>query len=244
MRNRKKFFSAESKRRYSEKFLTGMVEMTINNLKRLADYERVQRLYKFEEEARAAGYKLIAGVDEAGRGSLVGPVTVAAVILPGNLYLEKLNDSKKISAHVREELFDKISDSALAKSVVQISAEEIDRLNIYQATLEGMKLAVRGLEVQPDFVLTDAMKVDFEGIDSRSIVHGDALSASIAAASIIAKVTRDRLADEWSKEYPVYGFEHNRGYGTQAHIAAIEKFGYCPLHRKSFNPVKSMIAGK
>jgi len=215
--------------------------MTINNLKRLADYERVQGLYKFEDEARAAGYKLIAGVDEAGRGSLVGPVTVAAVILPPNLYLEKLNDSKKISAHVREELFKKISESAIAYAVVEVSVEDVDNLNVYQATLQGMKSAVKSLEIQPDFVLTDAMKVDFEGIDSQSIVHGDALSASIAAASIIAKVTRDRLADTWSAEYPEYGFEHNRGYGTKAHIAAIEKFGYCPLHRKSFNPVKSMF---
>ena len=217
--------------------------MTINNLKKISDYERVQRLYKFEDEARAAGYKLIAGVDEAGRGSLVGPVTVAAVILPANLYLEKLNDSKKISAHIREVLLEKICQSAISWSVVEVSIEDVDNLNVYQATLKGMKEAVRGLSIQPDFVLTDAMRVDFEGIDSRSIVHGDALSASIAAASIVAKVTRDRLADKWSLEYPMYGFEHNRGYGTKAHIAAIEEHGYCPLHRKSFNPVRSMISG-
>lgn len=208
------------------------------------DRARVEKLYKYEAQARAEGFELIAGVDEAGRGSLVGPVMVAAVILPENLYLERLDDSKKISAKVREVLYDEIISAAISWNVVSVDIEEIDDKNIYQATLEGMKRAVEGLDVQPDFVLTDAMKVEFGEIKSRSIVHGDALSASIAAASIIAKVTRDRLADEWAKIYPGYGFEHNRGYGTREHIAAIEKLKPCPLHRKSFNPVKSMLAYK
>lgn len=213
--------------------------MTINKL--IDDEERVKKLYAFENELYAQGHNLIAGVDEAGRGSLVGPMTVAAVILPKNLYLPKLNDSKKISAHIRENLYEQIISAAISYSVVQVSAEEIDELNIYQATLEGMRRAVQNLEKPPDFILTDAMKLNLE--NSRSIIHGDALSASIAAASIIAKVTRDRLTDEWHKTFPQYGFNHNRGYGTKTHIEAIKKFGFTPLHRKSFNPVKSMLGG-
>lgn len=208
-----------------------------------ADKERVQNLYKFETNARNDGHKLIAGVDEAGRGSLVGAVVIAAVILPENLYLERLDDSKKLSAKVRENLYDKICAEAISYSCVAVGVEEIDKLNIYQATLEGMKRAVARLDVKPDYVLTDAMKVDFgAGITSQSIVRGDALSASIAAASIIAKVTRDRLCDEWALQYPQYGFEHNRGYGTKEHLNAIEKYGDCPIHRRTFNPVKSLLA--
>ena len=211
----------------------------------VADMKRVQNLYEFEDKARAEGYNLIAGVDEAGRGSLVGAVVVAAVILPEDLYLERLDDSKKLSAKVREILYEKITAAAISWNVIEVPVEEVDRFNVYQATLRGMKRAVEGLDVQPEFVLTDAMKVDFgENIPSQSIIHGDALSASIAAASIIAKVTRDRRADEWALTYPGYGFEHNRGYGTKAHIAAIEKLGACPIHRRSFNPVKSMVQGK
>lgn len=206
-----------------------------------ADMERVKNLYRFEDRAREKGYKLIAGSDEAGRGSLVGPVVVAAVILPEDLYLERLDDSKKLSAKIRETLYEKIISAAISYSCVEVPVEEIDTLNVYQATLEGMKRAVAALDVQPDFVFTDAMKVDFGKIRTHSIVHGDALSASIAAASIIAKVTRDRLADEWATQYPSYGFEHNRGYGTLEHLAAIEKFGPCPLHRHSFNPVKNLL---
>lgn len=206
-----------------------------------ADIERVKNLYRYEDETRAKGYDLIAGVDEAGRGSLVGPVVVAAVILPGDLYLERLNDSKKISAKIRESLYDKITAAAVSWNVVAVSVEEVDNLNVYQATLAGMKRAVEGLDVQPEFVLTDAMKVDFgEKISTLSIIHGDALSASIAAASIIAKVTRDRLADEWALTYPEYGFDHNRGYGTKAHLDAIYEHGATPIHRRSFNPVKSL----
>lgn len=211
----------------------------------VADMKRVQNLYEFEDKARAQGYNLIAGVDEAGRGSLVGAVMVAAVILPEDLYLERLDDSKKLSAKVRETLYEKITAAAISWNVIEVPVEEVDSFNVYQATLRGMKRAVEGLNVQPEFVLTDAMKIDFgENIPSQSIIHGDALSASIAAASIIAKVTRDRRADEWALTYPGYGFEHNRGYGTKAHIAAIEKFGACPIHRRSFNPVKRMLQGK
>ena len=180
-------------------------------------------------------------MDEAGRGSLVGPVVVAAVILPGDLYLERLDDSKKLSAKIRDVLYEKIISVAISYAHVEVPVAEIDTLNIYQATLNGMRRAVEKLNVQPEFVLTDAMKVDFgEKISTHSIIHGDSLSASIAAASIIAKVTRDRLADEWAKIYPQYGFEHNRGYGTKEHLAAIQKHGASPIHRRSFNPVKSL----
>ncbi|MBQ9442611.1 MAG: ribonuclease HII [Selenomonadaceae bacterium] len=216
--------------------------MTIKKLS--DDRERVEKLYTFENELYAQGYNLIAGVDEAGRGSLVGSMTVAAVILPKNLYLPKLNDSKKISAHIREILYEEIILKAISFSVIEVSVEEIDEFNIYQATLRGMKRAVESLDTVPNFVLTDAMKLDFgDKIRTQSIIHGDALSASIAAASIIAKVTRDRMTDEWHKKYTDYGFDHNRGYGTKTHIEAIKKIGSCPLHRKSFNPVKSILAG-
>ncbi len=208
-----------------------------------ADRLRVTKLYEFETQARAEGHKLIAGVDEAGRGSLVGCVVVAAVILPENIYLERLDDSKKLSAKVREMLFDKITSAAISYKAVCVEADEIDKLNIYQATLVGMKRAVEGLSVAPDFVLTDAMKVDFD-VPTRAIVHGDSLSASIAAASIVAKVTRDRLADEWAKTFPQYGFDKNRGYGTKAHLDAIKTFGATPIHRRSFEPVKSLCAQK
>ena len=172
---------------------------------------------------------------------MVGCVVIAAVVLPENLYLERLDDSKKLSAKVREILYDKITSAAISFNAVCVDVAEIDALNIYQATLTGMKRAVEGLDVQPDFVLTDAMKVDFGEIPSRAIVHGDALSATIAAASVVAKVTRDKLADEWAKIFPQYGFEHNRGYGTKAHLDAIKNFGATPIHRRSFEPVKSLF---
>ena len=206
-----------------------------------ADKLRVKKLYKFEDELRSKGYNLIAGTDEVGRGSLVGPVVIAAVVLPPNFYLAKLNDSKKISAKVREKLFDEIKSAAISYSCVEVGVEEIDTINIYQAAAVGMYRAVSELTVKPDFVLTDAMKVDFGEIPSQAIIHGDALSASIAAASIIAKVTRDRLADEWSKIYPGYGFDKNRGYGTKLHRDAIKKYGPTEIHSKTFNPVKNIL---
>ena len=190
-----------------------------------ADKKRVENLHKPENAVRNRGYRLIAGVDEAGRGSLVGSVVVAAVILPENIYLERLDDSKKLSAKVRETLCAEIMDKAISYAWVEVGVDEIDKLNIYQATLEGMKRAVAKLNVQPDYVLTDAMHIDDFGdnIQTQAIIHGDSLSASIAAASIIAKVTRDRLADDWAKKFPQYGFEHNRGYGTKFHCEAIKK---------------------
>lgn len=221
--------------------------MTITDLnqKRECEMARVRRLYKFEDQYRAEGYKLIAGVDEVGRGSLAGPLVVSAVILPRDLFLDHLNDSKKLTAHRREILYYEIVEKALAVSTVQATIEEIDRFNVYQATLKAMFRAVHALPIKPDFVLTDAMKVYFgEGIKTLSIIKGDAKSATIAAASIVAKVTRDRMADDWHEIYPQYGFDSNRGYGTKKHLEAIKMYGATSIHRRSYEPVKSMCSAQ
>lgn len=215
--------------------------MTIRKINLDADKARVENLYKFENELYAEGYKLIAGVDEAGRGSLIGDIVIGAVILPPNFYLERLDDSKKLSPAVREKLYYEIISNAVSVACVAVSVEEIDKLNVYQATAHGMIKAVNCLPVKPEFVLADAIKLNFKNIKSRALIHGDALSASIAAASIVAKVTRDRLAQDWAKDFPQYGFEKNFGYGTKEHLAAIEKFGFTPLHRKTFEPLKSTL---
>ena len=226
--------------------------MTIKELRELRAIERrnkeilrVRELYKYENELQREGYKLIAGVDEAGRGSLAGPMIIAAVILPPDLFIDHLNDSKKLTHNMREKLYDIIISNAISFSSICVNIEDIDKLNVYRATIDGMCRAVKSLPIKPDYVLTDAMKVIFDnGIETKSIIHGDALSASIAAASIIAKVTRDRMTDEWNKTYPQYGFSHNRGYGTKTHIEAIRKFGPSPIHRHTFEPVKSILSNQ
>ena len=218
--------------------------MTIRKINLDADKARVENLYKFENELYAEGYKLIAGVDEAGRGSLIGDIVIGAVILPPNFYLERLDDSKKLSPAVREKLYYEIISNAVSVACVAVSVEEIDKLNVYQATAHGMIKAVNCLPVKPEFVLADAIKLNFKNIKSRALIHGDALSASIAAASIVAKVTRDRLAQDWAKDFPQYGFEKNFGYGTKEHLAAINDYGFTDIHRRSFNPVKSMLQTK
>ena len=223
--------------------------MTIKEKMKLKSLERqnqerlrVQKLYEIEDSVRENEFTKIAGVDEAGRGSLAGPMVVAAVILPPNLFIDHLNDSKKLTHLQRDRLYDEITAKAISYSAVSVSINDIDEYNIYQATIMGMYRAVKSLNIKPDFVLTDAMKLEFEdGTPTKSIIHGDALSASIAAASIIAKVTRDRMTEEWDKTYPLYGFSHNRGYGTKMHIEAIYKYGPCKLHRKTFEPIKSML---
>ena len=165
---------------------------------------------------------------------------MAAVILPHDLCLPKLNDSKKISAKVREELFDEIQEKAIAVGTALIDAQTIDRVNIYQATINGMYEAIFSLRPEPQEVLIDAVPLDKLPMPSASIIKGDAKSASIAAASIIAKVTRDRLMDEYDKVYPEYGFAQHKGYGTAQHIEALKKYGPCPIHRRSFEPVRSL----
>lgn len=210
--------------------------------RQMRERERIAALYRYEEQAHAEGYEFVAGVDEAGRGPLAGPVSVAAVILPRGLYLPKLNDSKKISAKVREELYELLQEKALAVGTALVDAKTIDRVNIYQATINGMYEAIFSLQPEPQKVLIDAVPLEGLPMPSLSLVKGDAKSASIAAASIIAKVTRDRLMDAYDKEYPQYGFARHKGYGTAEHIEALRKYGPCPIHRLSFEPVKSMAA--
>ena len=203
--------------------------------------QRVAELYNYERQFWAKGCEFVAGVDEAGRGPLAGPVSVAAVILPHDLYLPKINDSKKLSAKVRDELYDEIMDKALAIKTALVDAKTIDRVNIYQATINGMYESIFGLAQEPQAVLIDAVKLDNLPMVSKSIIKGDAKSASIAAASIIAKVNRDRLMDEYDKQYPEYGFAQHKGYGTAQHIEALKKYGPCPIHRLSFEPIRSMV---
>ncbi len=202
---------------------------------------RVQQLYKYEYGAHERGMAYIAGVDEAGRGPLAGPVVVAAVILPLGLFIPRLNDSKKLSAKVREELFSIIQEKAVCVRHAVIDEKTIDRINIYQATMNGMYDAIFSLKPQPQHVLIDAVPLDRLPMSSQSIIKGDALSASIAAASIIAKVTRDHLMDEYDAMYPAYGFAQHKGYGTARHVAALHKYGPCPIHRRTFEPVRSLL---
>ena len=214
----------------------------------LRRYERTQRererldaMYVFERAAIAAGHAIVAGVDEAGRGPLAGPVAAAAVILPQECYLPHLNDSKKLSHAVREELFAQIIEQAISYHVALMDADMIDRMNILQATRTGMYEAIAALTPAPDEVLIDAVELPKLSMPSQSIIKGDAKSASIAAASILAKVTRDHLMESYDIQYPHYGFAKHKGYGTREHIDAIRKYGICPIHRKSFDPIRSML---
>ena len=186
------------------------------------------------------GYKTIGGIDEAGRGPLVGPVVTACVILPDDSFIPRLNDSKKLSEKVREELYEQITREAIAYSVGMSDNLIIDEINILNATKKAMMEAYYNIPVKPDFVLTDAVKLEKLDVPSLPIIKGDAKSVSIAAASIIAKVTRDRMMREISELYPEYNFEKNKGYGTKEHIEALMKIGPCPLHRKTF--IKNFIA--
>lgn len=178
--------------------------------------------------------KLLAGVDEAGRGPLAGPVVAAAVIFSNTTFIPGIDDSKKLSVKKRETLFDEINNKALAVGVGIVDHQEIDKINILQAALKAMSAAVKSLNVAPDLILIDGNKSFYSETPTQTIVKGDQKSFSIAAASIIAKVTRDRMMIEYSDKYPGYLWHQNKGYATQAHIAAIKKFGYSPLHRKSF----------
>lgn len=190
--------------------------------------------HKFENEARENGYKIICGVDEAGRGPLAGPVCAAAVILPKNHIIDGLNDSKKLTEKKREALYDVIKNEAMAYSIAMASEKEIDEINILQATYLAMRRAVSGLDIEPDFVLVDGNRDPILGIDTKTVIKGDALSASIAAASVLAKVTRDRYMLEISEKYPEYQFPKHKGYGTKLHYEMLEKYGISDIHRKSF----------
>ena len=188
----------------------------------------------YENEAKSKGYNVICGVDEAGRGPLAGPVFAAAVILPEGHIIEGVNDSKKLSEKKRDLLFDKIIDECVCYSIGTASEREIDEINILQATFLAMKRAVDGLEIKPDLALVDGNQIPPVNADVLTIVKGDGKSASIAAASIIAKVSRDRYMIELAKQYPQYEFERHKGYGTKLHYEKIAEHGICEAHRKTF----------
>ena len=193
-----------------------------------------QEWFRYEEEAREQGYAAVCGVDEAGRGPLAGPVCAAAVILPAGLVIEGVNDSKKLSEKKREELFPVICEKAFAYGIGWADEREIDEINILQATYRAMQRAVESLPYKADYALIDGNRMPPLAIPGTTIVKGDALSMSIAAASILAKVSRDRVMVQMAREYPQYGFEQHKGYGTAAHVQALREYGPCPLHRQSF----------
>lgn len=197
-----------------------------------SELERIEGLKKYERDY--SSYDLICGVDEAGRGPLAGPVVAGAVILPRDCRILYINDSKKLSAKKREQLYDEIREQAVAVGVGMASPARIDEINILQATYEAMRGAVEDLSVQPDLLLNDAVTIPEVRIPQVPIVKGDAKSISIGAASIIAKVTRDRLMVEYDRIFPEYGFAVHKGYGTAAHIAALRRYGPSPIHRQSF----------
>lgn len=196
--------------------------------------ERLDKMLEYERELYARGYEYICGIDEAGRGPLCGPVVAAAVILKKDDHIEGVNDSKKLSEKKRESLFEIIKERAVAWSVGVVDEKTIDEINILEATRMAMKKAVEGLQIKPQYALVDAEKKVPIDVPYLPIVKGDALSESIAAASIIAKVTRDHMIMELDKEYPEYGFAKNKGYGTKEHTDAIKKYGLCKAHRRSF----------
>lgn len=197
----------------------------------------------FEQEAHAAGFAVVCGIDEAGRGPLAGPVVTAAVVLPKGYELAGLTDSKQLTAKKREKLFESImADERVQKSIASATAAEIDELNILRATHLAMARAAQGLSLPADFALIDGLPVPNFPLPSKNIVKGDSRSLSIAAASILAKVTRDRLMAELDAQYPAYGFAKHAGYGTAAHLAALRAHGPCPEHRRSFAPVAQLLA--
>lgn len=194
--------------------------------------QRVQAMYEFDKEYRVKG--IVCGVDEAGRGPLAGPVYAAAVILAPDTIIEGINDSKQLSEKRRELLFDEICEKAIAYNIYSVDEKRIDEINILNSTYEAMNGAVSGLKVKPDFALIDGNRIKGMSIECETVVKGDAKSMSIAAASVLAKVSRDRFMCEMSEKYPEYGFHKHKGYGTKAHSEAILKYGACELHRKTF----------
>jgi ribonuclease HII len=202
--------------------------------------EKFSMMTNYENKYRGQGYKWITGVDEVGRGPLAGPVVAAAVILPLNFNLTGIDDSKKLSEKKREEYFHIIQEKAIAVGIGIIEPDVIDEINIYEATKKAMKIAIQSLKQQPDVLLLDAIKLGTPFLEE-SIIKGDAKSVSIAAASIIAKVTRDKIMRDYARVYPDYYFDQNMGYGTKQHLEAIASYGITPIHRKSFSPIKETL---
>lgn len=202
----------------------------------------LKKLIRHEDQARKEGYTTIAGVDEAGRGPLAGPVAAAACIIPEGRFFLKINDSKQLTAPEREALFQEITeDPKISYGIALIDHEVIDAINIYQATIMAMLKAVEALLVKPNLLLVDGMALNHPEIPSKKIINGDEQSQSIMAASILAKVTRDRLMVKYDAEMPAYGFKSHKGYGTKAHLEALTKHGPSSIHRKTFGPVKSFF---
>jgi len=203
---------------------------------------RIRKMLLYERDFWNKGFKYIAGLDEAGRGPLAGPVVAATVIFSKGIFIPMIDDSKKLTAETRECLFDIILKEVLDYGIGISEVEEIDRINIYQASLLAMERAMNNLSVRPQHLLVDGRAFTDVPIPYTTIVKGDSLCYSIAAASILAKVTRDRIMCEYDKKFPQYGFSHHKGYATQAHLDAIEKYGLCSIHRRSFHPKRFIDA--
>ncbi|MBS4170865.1 ribonuclease HII [Neochlamydia sp. AcF95] len=219
----------------------------MSELKKIGKREtkRLLSLTVFEEEARQQGYQVIAGIDEAGRGPLAGPVVAAACIIPVGLLIPEVNDSKQLSSDKRTELYNILTrHDAIHYGIGVIDSPTIDKINIYQATIAAMLKAVAQLSLEPHFLLVDGLKLPHPSIPTQKIIKGDTKSQSIAAASIIAKVTRDRLMIEYHQKWPLYGFDQHKGYGTAKHLEALNLHGVCPIHRQSFGPVRDQLGIK
>ena len=199
------------------------------------ELERLTKIKEIEKDLYSKGFKNICGIDEAGRGPLAGPVVVAGVIMPQHSMIEGINDSKKVTEKRREKLYDVIKEEAISYSIAVIDHHVIDDINILNATKQGVTEVVDGLDVKPDLIIVDALThINTRGIPYEPIIKGDAKCYNIAAASILAKVTRDRIMRQWDEIYPQYGFSSHKGYGTAKHIAAIKEYGLCPIHRLTF----------
>jgi ribonuclease HII len=214
--------------------LNKLIEQTINKVqKKDLEYKRLDEMMVMERDLKREGYLYIGGIDEAGRGPLAGPVVAACVILPEDVYFDKLNDSKKLSATVRDRLFDEIQSKAIAWGIGICDEKYIDEVNILNATKKAMEIAVEAMGTKPDALIIDAVSLKLP-IRQVSIPKADEKSAAVAAASVLAKVTRDRIMENYHDTYPVYGFSQHKGYGTSDHILAIREYGLCDIHRRSF----------
>lgn len=237
-------FEDESLSRHQEDERKSVQQLLKSTYRRLEKQKKLKEHFEemkfYENKAKQAGFKMIAGIDEVGRGPLAGPVVTAAVILPEEFDLIEVNDSKQLSLKKREELYSKILEQAVSVGIGIKDQSVIDEVNIYEATKLAMNEAVEKLAVVPDCLLIDAMTLNLD-IPQEKIIKGDAKSISIACASIVAKVTRDKMMADYSQTYPGYGFEKNAGYGTKEHLMGLETHGVTPIHRRSFAPIKDMI---